>query len=398
LTLTREIIDARRGRAIAGGAPALIYTTCAPGDAGGPRARFHAGGDLCRMRRKRKGPAPRPVPPTDDLGGQPMTMPSFLRVAACAALSIALAPRAHAATAAAAREPGDMWEVTSRMSMAGVPMQMPAQTHKVCSPKTWTEPPGAKADERCETLDFRNTPTKSTWKMRCPGPPAMTGEGEITRTGTDAWTGTMKLTSDEGAMTMTLTGRRVGDCDAAAERKAVAQQQAQVENTMKQAEDQKKAMLAQSCTAVGESLDLNQVKMMAATCDPATLKAAFCKKLATQEGFVTVCGKDSQAPTNLADAAAYCGIDPDTIRNPLCEDALKKEDLKFLGHCCPVQAQALAQRECAGRDYTALAGSKYRDFCVTYARETMSEGKGAAPEAAPSETKKKKGFKIPWPH
>lgn len=37
---------------------------------------------------------------------------------------------------------GDLWEVTSQMSMEGMDMQMPAQTSQVCAPKTWTQPPG----------------------------------------------------------------------------------------------------------------------------------------------------------------------------------------------------------------------------------------------------------------
>jgi len=327
-----------------------------------------------------------------------MTMPSFVRAVASAALSLAFAPGAFAATAATtaspAKEPGDLWEVTSRMSMEGMPMQMPAQTHKVCSPKDWTEPPGAKADEKCETLDFRNTPTKSTWKMRCPGPPAMTGEGEITRTSPDAYTGTMKFTSDEGAMTMAISGRRVGDCDSAAAQRQVAQQQAQMEATVKQAEALQRDALVQGCTAVGNSLDLRQMQALAASCDEAAMKAAFCKRLESEEGFGSVCREDAQPPTSLEDAAAYCGKDPDSIRKNICDEALKKEDFSLLGKCCPAQTRDMAQRECAGRKYTEMGGSKYQAFCVTYARETMAD---AQTETQKDAKKPKKGFKIPWP-
>jgi hypothetical protein len=321
-----------------------------------------------------------------------MSMSTFVRAAAFAALSLAVAPGALPATAAPpAKEPGDLWEVTSRMSMEGMPMQMPAQTHKVCSPKTWTEPPGAGADEKCKTLDFKNTATKSTWKMRCPGPPAMTGEGEITRTGPDAYTGTMKFTSDEGVMTMAISGRRVGDCDSAAARRQVAQQQAQMEATQKQAEGTQRDVLLQGCTAAGNSLDLRQVQAHATICDEATMKAAFCKRLESEEGFVSVCREDAQPPTSLEDAAAYCGKVPDSIRKKICDEALKKEDFALLGKCCPAQTQELAQRECAGRKYTEMEGSKYQGFCVTYARDTMADAQKDA-------KKPKKGFKIPWPH
>jgi hypothetical protein len=41
----------------------------------------------------------------------------------------------------------------------------------------------------------------------------MTGDGEITRQGTDAYTGTVKLAMEEGSMTIKLDGLRLGDCD-----------------------------------------------------------------------------------------------------------------------------------------------------------------------------------------
>ena len=57
------------------------------------------------------------------------------RLAAAAALValLTLSP------ALAADPPGVLWETTSQMAMAGMPMQMPAQTQKVCSAKTWTQ-------------------------------------------------------------------------------------------------------------------------------------------------------------------------------------------------------------------------------------------------------------------
>jgi len=324
-----------------------------------------------------------------------MSMPTFVHAAAFAALTLALAPGAlPAAAAPPVKEPGEMWEVTSRMSMEGMPMQMPAQTHKVCSPKNWTEPPGAGADEKCRTLDFKNTATKSTWKITCPGPPAMTGEGEITRTSPDAYSGAMKFTSDEGAMTMAISGRRVGDCDVAAGRRQMAQQQAEIEGMQKQAEATQREVLQTGCTAAGDSLNLQNMQAHATICDEATMKAAFCKRLESEEGFATVCREDAQPPTSLEDAAAYCGKDPDSIRKKICDEALKKEDLNLLGKCCPEQTQALAQKECAGRKYTEMTGSKYQGFCVTYARDTMAD---AQKDTQKDAKKPKKGFKIPWP-
>lgn len=116
--------------------------------------------------------------------------------------------------AAETAAPGDMWEVTSRMSMEGMPTAFPPQKVKVCSPKVWTEPPGT-ADERrkCTNSDFKLDGAKATWKVTCAGPPAMTGDGEITRDGENAWSGAIRFSSKEGVMTVSLTGVRLGDCE-----------------------------------------------------------------------------------------------------------------------------------------------------------------------------------------
>lgn len=115
------------------------------------------------------------------------------------------------ATAAAK---GDQWEVSSQMSMEGMPMPMPQQKIIVCTPKEWKAPPGG-ADEKhkCAVSDFQMTGNKGTWKTHCDGPPAMDGTGEVTRDSADAFSGAIKLASGEAKMTIKLTGRRLGDCD-----------------------------------------------------------------------------------------------------------------------------------------------------------------------------------------
>jgi hypothetical protein len=114
----------------------------------------------------------------------------------------------------AARAPGELWEVTSQMSMENMPMALPGQKVKTCAPKEWKEPPGG-ADERskCSISDFKIEGAKVTWKVSCAGPPAMTGDGEITREGPDSWSGAIKLASEEGAVTIKLDGRRLGECE-----------------------------------------------------------------------------------------------------------------------------------------------------------------------------------------
>lgn len=66
-----------------------------------------------------------------------MARPFWLRASATALFLLGLLPVLAAETPAK----GDLWEVTSKMSMEGLSMQMPAQTGKYCAAKVWTSPP-----------------------------------------------------------------------------------------------------------------------------------------------------------------------------------------------------------------------------------------------------------------
>jgi len=143
-----------------------------------------------------------------------MTSPLRRRLTATTTLAL-LSTLVLAATGARA-ETGDLWEVTSQMSMEGMPMALPPHTSKTCAAKEWKEPPGG-ADEqnKCTSSDFKSEGSKVTWKVVCTGEHAMTGVGEITRNGSESYTGTIKFTSAEANMTTKLNGKRVGDCEVA---------------------------------------------------------------------------------------------------------------------------------------------------------------------------------------
>jgi len=292
------------------------------------------------------------------------------------ALSLLLALSASSADAApAGKEPGDLWEITSKMSMEGMPMEMPATTQKVCAAKTWTEPPGGNADKNCETLEFKSTATTTTWKVRCAGPPSMMGVGEITRSSPDAYQGTMTMSmGDEGSMTMKLSGRRLGDCDRAESKRDMAQMRGKIEAQAAAAQQQATDAKSAACKGAVDAMDLKNMQAYAEVCADAPLKSMFCSRLETEEGFQQVCERREGQGTSLAEAALYCGKNVEALRKPICEQALNELSLDLLGSCCPMQAKELALKECAGRKYTAMVGSKYGAFCARYARAVATEG------------------------
>jgi hypothetical protein len=109
------------------------------------------------------------------------------------------------------------WEVTMQMSMPNMPVQMPQTKTSSCitAEQLQKDPtsglntgPGS---NQCKVTDQKFSGSKVSWKMACAGQAAMTGEGEMTFMD-DTYTGTMKMTTPQGAMTMQMNGKRVGDC------------------------------------------------------------------------------------------------------------------------------------------------------------------------------------------
>jgi hypothetical protein len=137
-----------------------------------------------------------------------MTTASTGRLAAAVALILLLV----LSSALAADPPGVLWETTSQMAMAGMPMQMAPQTQKVCSAKTWTKPPPG-GDKSCVASDYKVVGNKATWKMQCSGQMPMQGTGEINFEGADAYSGVILATSQGMNMTIKLAGKKVGTCD-----------------------------------------------------------------------------------------------------------------------------------------------------------------------------------------
>ena len=127
--------------------------------------------------------------------------------AAASLLFLALAP------VRAADEPaGILWDVTSQPVMEGMPMQMPAQTMKICAAKEWTRPPPG-GDPSCKTSNFQKTGSKATWTVQCGGKMPMSGVGEMTFDGSNSYTGTVKFAAQGMNMLVKLSGKKVGTCD-----------------------------------------------------------------------------------------------------------------------------------------------------------------------------------------
>ncbi len=313
------------------------------------------------------------------------TVRRFAAVAAALLLTAALPALAEkpAPPAPVGKEPGELWENTVEMS--GMGMAMPPQTSRACHPKgPWTEPPGADESQKCEMLDVKSSPGKMSWSMRCQGSPPVTGTGEITFDGQDAFKGTMTMKTAQGEMLMKLSGRNLHqECDAGELKRQVAAAQQSNEDAM-----------AKVCEDGAKTLTLMFFDGPSALCKEPSQKAQFCKNLGTMEGFGRL-SPDPAMPNSRASVEKFCGTSEQALLADLCPKAVASDAFEFLGKNCPAETRALAEKECAGRKYTALAGSKYQAFCATFAADmlggaTSEESKSAEAEAKPSAVDKAK--------
>jgi uncharacterized protein DUF3617 len=117
---------------------------------------------------------------------------------------------------AAVAQDKELWEVTTKMEMPGIPMAMPAQTQRVCIPKTRKDDDLIPKSEGCRVSDVKRAGNKVTFNIACTGTDPMNGTGEITSMPA-SYDGRMRLKGKMGDETMemshTFSGKRVGDCN-----------------------------------------------------------------------------------------------------------------------------------------------------------------------------------------
>jgi hypothetical protein len=135
------------------------------------------------------------------------------RAGAVLASMVALA----AASPVAAQGKDDLWEVSSKMEMPGMPMAMPAQVNRVCLGKNRKDEDLIPRQDNCRVVDSKRTGNRLTYRMECTGSEPSTIVGDLTF-GNNAYDGQMRMTMTKtnDTMNMALSGRRIGDCTAPA--------------------------------------------------------------------------------------------------------------------------------------------------------------------------------------
>lgn len=281
---------------------------------------------------------------------------------------------------AVADGPDALWEVTTKMEMAGMPMAMPAHTAQVCQPKSRPQEasalPKAKNSD-CKMADMHRSGGKTSFKVVCSGKTEMTGTGEFENTG-DSYHGTMHMvgTADGQAidMTQTVSGKKIGTCT--------------YEDPGKKYQQQMAAMTADACKKSIDDLNWQVYENdRVPACKP--YKKAFCDHLKQVGGTM-------HSPAGFRGVAeqhrdweqmfGVCGMDAQGVAADACRQSEALKDWQFVADYCPVRGQTIAQEQCAGRDYTVAMSGPYAALCRKYAMAQMQ--RSVKPQTSPAEAVK----------
>ena len=132
----------------------------------------------------------------------------------CAGIVLAFALAASMQASAQGKD--DLWEVSTKMEMPGMPMAMPAQTNRFCLGKNRKDEELVPRQGDCRMIESKRVDNKFSYKMDCSGNYSAIVDGTITF-GNNVYDGQMRMAmkNTNDTMVMTFTGKRIGDCAAA---------------------------------------------------------------------------------------------------------------------------------------------------------------------------------------
>ena len=107
------------------------------------------------------------------------------------------------------------WEITTKMNIPAMGMDMPPMSHTQCLTKKNLIPQKSQSGEECKITQTKLTGNTVTWTMQCSGGHGgdMKGNGEITYNG-NSLKGKIEMTMPQANMKITshISGHRIGDC------------------------------------------------------------------------------------------------------------------------------------------------------------------------------------------
>lgn len=268
----------------------------------------------------------------------------------------------------------ELWEISSKMEMPGMPFGMPEHTSTQCIPKGQAKDPQHMKKEEgqeCKTTDVKTTGNKVKWRVECTGKDPVVGVGEITH-GDGSYSGTVKMSgkgkNGDMQMTQIFRGKRVGNCTYKALDLPKQAAGPDVREICKKALDKGGAnLIANGNLFVGKNAPCPEMKTEA------------CKKVRSQSSENDTyellaqqadAGKAKGKSRDASDFIGGCGLDMAKITKEACQSNKKVllgeqkgsvgDSYRFANRHCPAVVKA-ARAQCGewkkqGRAYTSLPG------------------------------------------
>lgn len=292
----------------------------------------------------------------------------------------------------------ELWEVSTKMDMVGMPFSMPGQTSKVCMQKGHEKDPNNAVpkdkNQNCKMSDVKVSGNKSSWKIACTGKDPMTGSGEMTY-GEGKYSGKMQMHSKDGDMNMAYEGKRIGSCDYATD-----SPQAKMNAMLQQNEAEQAKEHAKECK---NALDDNEYsRFLKPDCSwaPDAASKKICEQAACSELKPQMCdriGKKIGDADSYKDVAANkearklineCKLPFEKATRNYCRKQLDAKNYADLAQFCEKEARPLYDKNCAGRDYTAAMDSKFAPICRRFGKWKNHEDENAGDSREASGAKK----------
>jgi hypothetical protein len=260
--------------------------------------------------------------------------------------------------------PDELWDMTTKMEMPGMPMAMPAQTSQVCIKKDRAQKPEDRVpkSDKCKTTDFRVSGNKVTYAIECTGDEAMNGTGEIIGSAS-AYEGKMRMQGtgkNRGMdMTTTYTGKKVGACT---------DQSEQFIAGMKADSD---AAIAKTCADGFENLQPVLFVGKDAICGKQ--QKQFCDKVSgiAREASMPAgyrAGTKKYPSQTLGPAFSACGQNFAATRKAACTSGVSSKDWSFVGSgACDGDVRVQGDVICKGIALTGMDRAIV-PLCNRYAR------------------------------
>jgi hypothetical protein len=266
----------------------------------------------------------------------------------------------------------ELWDVTSKMEMAGMPIAMPAHTTRVCVEKANEAIP---KNDNCTVLESKTVGSKVTFRMRCTGKNTDYVASGESSTSPGAYEGKMrmsgKMEGEQMDMAMSYSGKRAGNCVSTIKQDIAA---AQAQSAQAQAD-----ACRQGIEKLQWVLFFEGPKPMCASQqrDFCAAVGRAAQSMQDPGQYTAMMGRTHDLKTSFG----KCGQNLDATRTAACGRAAGSRNWQFVGSGnCDDQVRQAAPTYCGGRG--ASPDPQYYPLCARYA--TISRGTASANAPAQS--------------